>query len=773
MRPATAGSRLNKPRNEKKYLRPKTATPIIYRKKQKQTNPREIRQISRPDEASKLLFRRLWQAPVRIPELAIFGEDGELEEWMFYSNEKRCILRKKYENATIEKLQEKWLRLEAHMQAMHRGTHSSQSCAHLEGRGGRAVILRDSFEKMMLDAQKQRDRKIEIRTTGKISRNDLKNKRERYFFGPALLKKYTQPAQNTVLTCKYERTLDRPKNIVEARKIDFKMESLEFGQISHNAAYDDIDGNAAEIRVLTMPLAPKAIATMQSHYVPDAQRSSLEDFVLHGVYCRHKRIQSSTRAHKRLRRIVDEILQWLERRHGMVVTKIDLEFMIRANRKDMSSMSNPIMVTACTKLAWVQAEPMWEIPVGFDRRVSPTKRPETWSLERTTAPTVPLASLRGRGGMSDDEDDNDIIIEVATDPFAKKTLNAHRMALPRNYITGLDKLRPLARTGSELLMAEQMEAHALNANKQHEEANHLVDIALRNFKQSCKLMKRVDNAESQSIKHQRDRERDNETAKKNQVAEVKRRKAAELEIGRLQREMHDMKEKMKIIKKRLMHYEGEVKVMDELHMAGEKERQRELNLQFKRDKAMDVLVASVGFVARPKKKEKKGKKKLTEERKKDIAANIFAKKEDKDKARKQKAALEASKPPTIKDNKEAISKIDRLRKVLVAPGSEGYFGETIGGFLDVFSAIDVNDNGEITTDQFCEAMEILKIKRLDTDSIKLLAEAIDSDKSGTIEYSEFVNALLDRMQHARKKLIAAEEEKNSFKNQKLPKRSTL
>ena len=109
----------------------------------------------------------------------------------------------------------------------------------------------------------------------------------------------------------------------------------------------------------------------------------------------------------------------------------------------------------------------------------------------------------------------------------------------------------------------------------------------------------------------------------------------------------------------------------------------------------------------------------------------------------------------------------------MAPGSEGYFGETIGGFLDVFSAIDVNDNGEITTDQFCEAMEILKIKRLDTDSIKLLAEAIDSDKSGTIEYSEFVNALLDRMQHARKKLIAAEEEKNSFKNQKLPKRSTL
>ena len=43
-------------------------------------------------------------------------------------------------------------------------------------------------------------------------------------------------------------------------------------------------------------------------------------------------------------------------------------------------------------------------------------------------------------------------------------------------------------------------------------------------------------------------------------------------------------------------------------------------------------------------------------------------------------------------------------------------------------------------------MQLLKLKKLTDDTIDSLLNAIDSDQSGTIEYEEFVSALLNRMQ---------------------------
>ena len=79
----------------------------------------------------------------------------------------------------------------------------------------------------------------------------------------------------------------------------------------------------------------------------------------------------------------------------------------------------------------------------------------------------------------------------------------------------------------------------------------------------------------------------------------------------------------------------------------------------------------------------------------------------------------------------------------------GYFGSTLGGFLYVFIAIDTEDNGYITTNQFRDAIKLLKLKKLTNDTVDTLVNAIDSDRSGTIEYEEFVSALLNRMQFAR------------------------
>ena len=57
------------------------------------------------------------------------------------------------------------------------------------------------------------------------------------------------------------------------------------------------------------------------------------------------------------------------------------------------------------------------------------------------------------------------------------------------------------------------------------------------------------------------------------------------------------------------------------------------------------------------------------------------------------------------------------------------------------------------------AMTLLKLKKLTTDTIESLVRAIDSDESGTIEYEEFVSALLNRMQYARKQAKSNASEK--------------
>ena len=49
---------------------------------------------------------------------------------------------------------------------------------------------------------------------------------------------------------------------------------------------------------------------------------------------------------------------------------------------------------------------------------------------------------------------------------------------------------------------------------------------------------------------------------------------------------------------------------------------------------------------------------------------------------------------------------------------------------------------------------MLKLQKLTDDTIDSLVNAIDSDQSGTIEYEEFVSALLNRMQFARKQAKA-------------------
>ena len=83
-----------------------------------------------------------------------------------------------------------------------------------------------------------------------------------------------------------------------------------------------------------------------------------------------------------------------------------------------------------------------------------------------------------------------------------------------------------------------------------------------------------------------------------------------------------------------------------------------------------------------------------------------------DKSGKAKKGKPKKRISTLAGNDAAVEKIDVLGKILNDKNTGGYFGGTLGGFLDVFIAIDTEDNGYITTGQFRDAMQLLKLKKL-------------------------------------------------------------
>ncbi len=489
-----------------------------------------------------------------------------------------------------------------------------------------------------------------------------------------------------------------------------------------------------------MPLAPKAITSIRNHIVPDPAKQALEDFVKFGVYHRHKQVGQSTKLRSRLKRVCDEVVDWLERRHGMLIAKIHLECIIKAKGHDISCTTNPLLVSSCSKISWVQGKPLWEVPASMQRTAlaSPTKRPISWSMEISSTPTVPLASIPR--GMSDDEEEKDPVIEVSEDPTSRRNLVISKSALPRGYITGLAKTTPLVRTGRERELFEQILTHNSNSRKQYEDSQKLTDLALKKFQESTKLVMRVKKAESDSLKHQREREADERAHNDRLKKENIERRKLEMTINQYAIDVKDLREKLKITKKRLAHYEGEVKVMDEIHQQAQYSKAKAAQEKKKRDDAMDILTDSIGFDPKRVVKKKSSSKKKQQKKEWPTEVDKNGKKKKKDKPKDVSM---------LQGNDEAVAKIDSLRKILNDKKMGGYFGSTLGGFLDVFIAIDTQDNGYITTDQFRDAIKLLKLKKLTHDTVDTLVNAIDSDRSGTIEYEEFVSALLNRMQFAR------------------------
>ena len=106
---------------------------------------------------------------------------------------------------------------------------------------------------------------------------------------------------------------------------------------------------------------------------------------------------------------------------------------------------------------------------------------------------------------------------------------------------------------------------------------------------------RVKRAESDSLKHQREREADERVHNDRLKKENIERRKLEMKINQYAIDLKDLREKLKITKKRLAHYEGEVKVMDEIHQQAEFDKAKAQREKKKRDDAMDILTSSIGF----------------------------------------------------------------------------------------------------------------------------------------------------------------------------------
>ena len=130
---------------------------------------------------------------------------------------------------------------------------------------------------------------------------------------------------------------------------------------------------------------------------------------------------------------------------------------------------------------------------------------------------------------------------------------------------------------------EHILTHNANSSKQYEDAQNLTELAFKKFQESTKLIKRVKKAESDSLKYQREREADERIHNDRLKKENLERRKLEMRINQQTIDLKELQEKMKITKKRLAHYEGEVQVMDEIHQQAEFDKAKAQQEKKKRD----------------------------------------------------------------------------------------------------------------------------------------------------------------------------------------------
>ncbi|KAK4755266.1 hypothetical protein SAY87_009023 [Trapa incisa] len=88
-----------------------------------------------------------------------------------------------------------------------------------------------------------------------------------------------------------------------------------------------------------------------------------------------------------------------------------------------------------------------------------------------------------------------------------------------------------------------------------------------------------------------------------------------------------------------------------------------------------------------------------------------------------------------------FSAMDKLKKIAIRAIAEILSEEEIGGLKEMFKMIDADSSGQVTLEELKKGLEKVGANIKDSE-IDVLMKAADIDNSGTIDYREFVAAML-------------------------------
>jgi hypothetical protein len=171
-------------------------------------------------QATRLIFSKLWRSRIKLPEAIIVGKDGVIEQWLFFSKDARCLLRKAYDTLNDGKGHDRLLQKFKPVSLNGDGA----PCLHVIAPGGRAVFCRKGFKSAIQDLKEQHDLLIEGLTSGgqsiqrtieSVDEQDLSSRS----IGEFIATKFTPPSGHCVFVAEIIRNPNRPANMVEARRM--------------------------------------------------------------------------------------------------------------------------------------------------------------------------------------------------------------------------------------------------------------------------------------------------------------------------------------------------------------------------------------------------------------------------------------------------------------------------------------------------------------------------------------------------------------------------
>ncbi|RYR34044.1 hypothetical protein Ahy_A10g048769 [Arachis hypogaea] len=109
----------------------------------------------------------------------------------------------------------------------------------------------------------------------------------------------------------------------------------------------------------------------------------------------------------------------------------------------------------------------------------------------------------------------------------------------------------------------------------------------------------------------------------------------------------------------------------------------------------------------------------------------------------QEGGLAPDKPldSTVLSRLKQFSTMNKLKKIAIRVIAESLSEDEIAGLKEMFLMIDTDNSGQITLEELKKGLERVGANLKESELLWLM-EAVDVDNSGTIDYGEFIAAML-------------------------------